>query len=294
MEEQGVEYWIKRANYTKKLIYQKLERVDKPNTLTIDKTSNISEVHYIVKSVRNIESDIVVEINCTINLHAKNFDSRFTQTDKFDYNFGDEAFIDLSTYIFKGELNITRCELSQTFDFSNSHFENYVSFKDIYFRNNCRFHNAVFIKPVDFENTTFNKLVDFYFVEFKSAQQFHLTDFFDRAIFSNVIFHDQIQFKYNKVKNESVISFESAKFYEGLDISRSNFWCKLQFQNALFTNIIPSKYGLYGTDKWESENNSYAIVLNRLRESFRIIKNCFKTANTIDALKYQQKEMLVF
>ena len=87
-----------------------------------------------------------------------------------------------------------------------------VSFENTLFEKNVRFHESTFEKEADFYNTSFKKLADFYLVNFQAEQQFHLTDFLDRAIFSNVIFHKEVQFIYNKTDKNSYINFESAIF----------------------------------------------------------------------------------
>lgn len=126
---------------------------------------------------------------------------------------------------------------------SNFRFENcvinYLWFAESTFHGNLRFHDCTFLSSCDFSNTTFKKLLDFYESTFKMAQQFHLTDFMDRAIFSNVTFEGPVQFLHNKTESSSVISFENATFHKGLDMSRANFWCTLQFWGVKF--VTPKK-----------------------------------------------------
>ena len=182
-----------------------------------------------------------------------------------------------------------------------------VSFENTLFEKNIRFHESTFEKEANFYNTSFKKLVDFYLVNFKAEQQFHLTDFLDRAIFSNVIFHKEVQFIYNKTDKNSYINFESAIFKRGLDISRSNFNCNLNFWNVkiekkgveeifdYLSNKATFKELKYIDDFGEHKEGAIPSVYKQIRESFRIIKNSFYAQNNrIEGLKFYEKEMSVY
>lgn len=182
-----------------------------------------------------------------------------------------------------------------------------VSFENTLFEKNVRFHESTFEKEANFYNTSFKKLVDFYLVNFKAEQQFHLTDFLDRAIFSNVIFHKEVQFIYNKTEGNSYINFESATFKRGLDISRSNFNCNLNFWNVkiekkgveeifdYLSNKATFKELKYIDDFGEHKEGAIPSVYKQIRESFRIIKNSFYAQNNrIEGLKFYEKEMSVY
>ncbi len=179
-----------------------------------------------------------------------------------------------------------------------------VSFENTLFEKNVRFHESTFEKEADFYNTSFKKLADFYLVNFQAEQQFHLTDFLDRAIFSNVIFHKEVQFIYNKTDRNSYINFESAIFKRGLDISRSNFNCNLNFWNVMIeekgieeifdhlSKNATSKELKYIDDFGEHKERAIPSVYKQVRESFRIIKNSLYTQNNrIEGLKFYEKEM---
>lgn len=182
-----------------------------------------------------------------------------------------------------------------------------VSFENTLFEKNVRFHESTFEKEANFYNTSFKKLVDFYLVNFKAEQQFHLTDFLDRAIFSNVIFHKEVQFIYNKTEGNSYINFESATFKRGLDISRSNFNCNLNFWNVkiekkgveeifdYLSNKATFKELKYIDDFGGHKEGTIPSVYKQIRESFRIIKNSFYAQNNrIEGLKFYEKEMSVY
>ena len=182
-----------------------------------------------------------------------------------------------------------------------------VSFENTLFEKNVRFHESTFEKEANFYNTSFKKLADFYLVNFEAEQQFHLTDFLDRAIFSNVIFRKEVQFIYNKTEGNSYINFESATFKRGLDISRSNFNCNLNFWNVTIekkgveeifdylSNKATFKELKYIDDFGEHKEGSIPSVYKQIRESFRIIKNSFYAQNNrIEGLKFYEKEMSVY
>lgn len=174
--------------------------------------------------------------------------------------------------------------------------ENKISFYRTVFKKNVRFHSCKFHKNVSFYNTTFEKLADFYLSEFYDAQQFHLTDFFDRAIFSNVTFHKEIQFVYCRTHKDSYINFESAKFHNSLDISRSNFGNNTNFWNIeikddnILENPNVSKYvNDFG------EHSKAPSVYGQIRESYRIIKNsCVVQNDKIGSIDFYKKEMDVY
>jgi len=179
-----------------------------------------------------------------------------------------------------------------------------VSFENTLFEKNVRFHESTFEKEADFYNTSFKKLADFYLVNFQAEQQFHLTDFLDRAIFSNVIFHKEVQFIYNKTDKNSYINFESAIFKRGLDISRSNFNCNLNFWNLTIeekgieeifdhlSNDATSKELKYIDDFGEHKERAIPSVYKQIRESFRIIKNSFYAQNNrIEGLNFNKREL---
>ena len=144
-------------------------------------------------------------------------------------------------------------------------------------------------------------MVKFYLSEFYEAQQFHTTDFLDRAIFSNTVFHKEAQFLHNKVENNSYINFESAKFKRGLDISRSNFNCNLNFFNVkveeegdeyIFKHLEEVKYKDHSREHTEE---AFPSVYQQLRETYRIIKNNFYSQNNrIEGLKFYKREMSVY
>ncbi len=203
----------------------------------------------------------------------------------------------------QGELNLSHCSFHNKVEFINCTFFQNVDFKDCSFlskfnvldcefKKKVRFHESVFEMGASFDNTTFNDLVDFYFAKFRAIQQFLLTDFLGVTIFSNATFFNQVQFLYNKTSSDTIISFESTTFEQGIDISRSNFWCKIHFWNATI-NDNPDWLWLYGTDLFEDNKSDYnSAAYKRLRESFRIIKNEFrKESNQTDSLLAQKSEL---
>ena len=204
--------------------------------------------------------------------------------DKVDFKdcvFTKEA--DFSKTIFEGDTNFSRSIFSV------------VSFQDAVFYKNVRFHETIFHNNVDFFNTSFKGLVDFYLVKFEDDQQFHTTDFLDRAIFSNTTFKGEAQFIYNKVDKNSYINFESAKFEKGLDISRANFNCNLNFWNIFIQNKNISEFTKYIDDFGEHKEEATPSVYKQLRETYRIIKdNSYKQNNKIEALEFSKREMLVY
>lgn len=227
-------------------------------------------------------------------------------------------YIDFSDSVFNSNVNFSDSVFNKDIYFNGAKFHNLVDFKNtVFFKNadfkyaefygktdfsdskfkgKVRFHKANFFGYIIFDNTTFEDLVDFYTAQFHSTHSFCLTDFLGVAIFSNVIFHEQVQFVYNKVKAETIISFENTEFKQSLDISRSNFWCKLQFWGIKIDKPIPSNLWLYEFDKAKEKkvkriNNAY----KNLRETYRIIKHTFREeGNNIEALKFNQKELFVF
>lgn len=201
--------------------------------------------------------------------------------------------INLSNCVFLKKVKIINSIFNLRVDFRDCKFNSEVDLSRTTFENKTRFHSSIFEMSVNLFNTKFNELIDFYLAEFKAPQLFHLTDFMDRAIFSNVSFKDQVQFIYNKVSSNSIISFENATFHNSIDISRSNFWCKLQFWGIKILNTIPENLWLYENDLVKCEDISKPInALPKLRESYRIIKHTFRSeGNNIEALNYQQKEL---
>ncbi|WP_454961223.1 pentapeptide repeat-containing protein [Capnocytophaga leadbetteri] len=199
---------------------------------------------------------------------------------------------------FIGNIYFSEAFFETDVDFSGSQF-NTISFGNAIFDRNVRFHKTTFNNNIDFFNTSFNNLVEFYRAHFYKPIQFHFTDFLDRAIFSNTIFYREAQFLYNKVENNSYINFESAIFKRGLDISRSNFNCNLNFWNTtieedgedyIFKNIDDIKY----KNDFEAHNEVPSIY-KQLRETYRIIKdNSYKQNNKIEALEFSKREMLVY
>ena len=224
-------------------------------------------------------------------------DSYFRQKPKGCYFKDNVDFkgCNFSEVIFEEDTNFSESIFGKEGDTSS--YE--VYFNDAKFKKNIRFHFCQFYNEVSFYNTSFEKLTDFYLVKFYKAQQFHLTDFLDRAIFSNTIFYREAQFLYNKVENNSYINFESAIFKRGLDISRSNFNCNLNFWNTtieedgedyIFKNIDDIKY----KNDFEAHNEVPSIY-KQLRETYRIIKdNSYKQNNKIEALEFSKREILVY
>lgn len=234
-----------------------------------------------------------IEVSKKIDFSNSRFEQNvyFPQIKTEDFNFRNVLVSESnSTY----DMNINRIS-KQGIDFSGSEFKK-ADFSETKFKKNVRFHSCKFHKNVNFYNTTFEKLADFYLSEFYDAQQFHLTDFFDRAIFSNATFHKEIQFVYCRTHKDSYINFESAKFHNSLDISRSNFGNNTNFwnieikDNNILENPNESKYvNDFG------EHSKAPSVYGQIRESYRIIKNTFyKEDNRIEGLDFYKKEMAIY
>jgi len=180
---------------------------------------------------------------------------------------------------------LENCAINEDSDFSESIFNSKVNF-----------HKVIFKRKSSFSNTSFNKLVDFFKSEFHKPTLFYKTDFFDRAFIGNVTFNDGVNFLYTRVSVNTIISFESSIFKNGIDISRANFLCPVQFWGI-------SGFDLRNIDKIldcniyrnVKENEDHIIVCKRIRESFRHIKNSFRLeGNNIEALSFQRYEMMIY
>ncbi|UXP31271.1 pentapeptide repeat-containing protein [Reichenbachiella agarivorans] len=216
-----------------------------------------------------------------------------------DLSKSNNSGLDLSYCIFEKQVSINNSNHEYEMYLINCEFRQGVNFSKAIFKNNVRFHNSKFYGKTDFTNTSFKKLVDFYFAEFIEDQQFHLTDFEGTTIFSNTTFHKSIQFLHNKVVPNSYISFENAIFHNGLDISRSNFWCTIQFWGVNFDKTQLNKLqesNLYQNDLLTvSGSQSNVSALKRVRETFRLIKHEFrKQGNNINAQLFHRLEMKVY
>lgn len=209
-----------------------------------------------------------------------------------------EKGVNFSKVIFKESVNFSGMKFSTKIEIDDNS-KIIVNFGGVKFEENTRFHYCEFCNNVTFKNTTFNKLVDFYYAKFFKPQQFHLTDFFDRAIFSNTIFHQEIQFIYCRTNSNSYIGFESAEFKRGLDISRSNFNCNLNFWNItiekkgeeyIFKNIDDIKY----KNDFKAHDEAPSVY-KQLRETYRIIKdNFYKQNNKIEGGKFYKRELEIY
>lgn len=201
----------------------------------------------------------------------------------------------LSDCVFFEDVIFKNCSFIENTYFNNCIFKKQVYFNRSVFKSKIRFIESTFESIAHFEDTTFENLVDFAGSTFKEPQQFLFTDFLNVAIFSRVTFEKQVQFLYNKVSSNSIISFESAEFNQAIDISRANFWCKMNFWGAKIV-WVSNGMGLYQTDninKTTTKENNKAI--KRLRESCRIIKNEFtKDNNIIESIKYHKEEMNLY
>lgn len=139
----------------------------------------------------------------------------------------------------------------------------------------------------------------------------------DRAIFSWVAFHKPVQFLHCRTKQNSVISFEESIFENGLDISRANFFCQLQFYGISFDKEEWGDYANYGLyqiySKVDIPINSFwdrirdclpknvvhskerTIAFRYLRETQRIIKNSFNAQlNKIQAQIHYSNELRIY
>lgn len=206
--------------------------------------------------------------------------------------------------------NYSNCVFCEEVDFSGSYYDfdaNFsdcifmkrVSFRRLKFKKNVRFHRTKFLDYADFTNTTFKQLCDFYYAEFSEDQQFHLTDFEGKTIFSNAIFNKSAQFLHNKIASETFVSFESTQFKNGLDLSRANFWCDIQFWGINFDPIDFDSFRegeLYQTDGIDDPDKADSkSSLQKIRETFRTIKQTFRSqGNIIESQKYHRLEMYTF
>ena len=222
--------------------------------------------------------------------------------------------LSLTHIVFNEKVSFENCIFKNDIDFSRSVFKKGVSFKNTKFLGNVRFHFCEFgidkqlnvkqktpnLEPnIIFNNTTFEKLVDFYFAIFYQPQQFYLVDFFDRAVFSNVTFKQECQFLFCRVNQSSHINFESATFEKGLDISRSNFSCEINFWNIRIIEKNEIKLDvIFSSDIYKydfDEQDNYISTYKKIRETYRIIKNNFyDQKDTINGLEYLKREMEVY
>lgn len=225
---------------------------------------------------------------------------------KISFSYFEKDKVKVRATNFKDKVDFKDCVFTKEADFSKTIFEgdtnfsrsifSVVSFQDAVFYKNVRFHETIFHNNVDFFNTSFKGLVDFYLVKFEDDQQFHTTDFLDKAIFSNTTFKGEAQFIYNKVDKNSYINFESAKFEKGLDISRANFNCNLNFWNISIQDKNISKFTRYKDDfSKHRKEGTVPSVYKQIRETYRIIKdNFYKQNNKVEGLHFSEKEMSVY
>ena len=281
-------------------VIDKLRKVHKEETLVFTEEINIIK--------KNIDKEIDFS-NCIFQEDVDFSGCTFNKKNSFSYIKNNQGQIIANASIFEKRVNFSKVIFKESVNFSGTKFSAkteiddnskiIVNFGGVKFEENIRFHYCKFCNNVTFENTTFNKLVDFYYTEFFRPQQFHLTDFFDRAIFSNTIFHQEIQFIYCRTNSNSYIGFESAEFKRGLDISRSNFNCNLNFWNItiekkgeeyIFKNIDDIKY----KNDFKAHDEAPSVY-KQLRETYRIIKdNFYKQNNKIEGGKFYKKELEIY
>ena len=267
-------------------VIDKLRKVHKEETLVF--TEEINIIKKTIDKEVNFSNCIFQEdvnfLGCIFSVKDKEKVGATSLKDKVDFKdcvFTKEA--DFSETIFEEDTNFSRSIFC------------IVSFQDAVFSKNVRFHETIFHNNVDFFNTSFKGLVDFYLVKFEDNQQFHTTDFLDRAIFSNTTFKGETQFIYNKLDKNSYINFESAKFEKGLDISRANFNCNLNFWNIFIQNKNISEFTKYVDDFGEHKEEATPSVYKQLRETYRIIKdNFYKQNNKIEGGNFYKKEMNIY
>lgn len=207
--------------------------------------------------------------------------------------------LNFSNCVFKKKFVLTNYSFSQEITFNDTKFLAEVDFSGSIFDKNVRFHRSEFLDKAMFRNTTFNSLVDFFLAIFNKDQQFHLTDFNDITIFSNTTFYGAVQFLHNKVSSNSYVSFESAEFYRGIDLSRSNFLCKLKFwgvimHNSNFETICCNLLYMYDNETKTNMQNRETTA-KKIRESLRMIKQSFRADhNYIEALTFQRLELTCY
>ncbi|WP_315099695.1 pentapeptide repeat-containing protein [Capnocytophaga sputigena] len=284
----GKEIWLHNLPNDETLfdVIDKLRKVHKEETLVF--TEEINIIKKTIDKEVNFSNCIFQEdvnfLGCIFSVKDKEKVGATSLKDKVDFKdcvFTKEA--DFSETIFEEDTNFSRSIFC------------IVSFQDAVFSKNVRFHETIFHNNVDFFNTSFKGLVDFYLVKFEDNQQFHTTDFLDRAIFSNTTFKGETQFIYNKLDKNSYINFESAKFEKGLDISRANFNCNLNFWNIFIQNKNISEFTKYVDDFGEHKEEATPSVYKQLRETYRIIKdNFYKQNNKIEGGNFYKKEMNIY
>lgn len=138
------------------------------------------------------------------------------------------------------------------FNCSGSVFEKKVEIKE-----------TTFNKTSFFKNTRFESLCDFYKTEFH-CNSFHKTTFKDISVFTEAVFHKDVNFKYTT--------------FEKLALFRKTIFEKtVNFEDSIF----------------KEEANFLNITANMAnRETARIIKNSFEQQNNIiEANKFYAKEM---
>lgn len=181
---------------------------------------------------------------------------------------------------FQKRMSITGCILNKC-NLFNTTFTKDVYLDYCRFQDNVHFAETKFIKNVSFNSSIFEK-----------EQIFYQTTFENNTDFRRCKFRGQVQFFNCNTSEKSNICFDNASFKEGIDISSSRLNKNLSFWNC-YINEDPKQLNIYQTNRSDSQG---AIIngeaYKKLRESFRIIKNCLAASgNKIDSLEYFKKEM---
>ncbi|ADR23460.1 hypothetical protein MATR_26880 [Marivirga tractuosa] len=289
-------------------LYTKREVVDKLNEITSSAENIVFEFKRDIDGEHlqidindsNAQEDYLIDyISIIHSINEVPFRKRIIVNRKIIANQDDYTLdLNLSNCEFKNQLVLFGKEFKGRVDFNYSVF-NEINFSYSIFHEKTTFQHCIFDNLVDFYNTTFNNLVDFYYSTFKCSVQFHLTDFKNITVFSRVTFEQELQFLYNNISTESTkVSFENATFNRCIDISRSNFYCILNFwSSTIKIDSIIEELGesqFYKTDngKLQSKTEKGNDVYHILRESIRIIKHSFKESNNvIESLRYQKVEI---
>lgn len=201
-------------------------------------------------------------------------------------------FIDVE---FQDEVDFYAAIFQNTTNFLGTNFQEKVYFDNVVFEQNIYFERVIFNNFVRFEYAIFNKIVSFSFSTFQSPQTFYSTNFMDTANFSNTTFEQEAKFTDCKVDSKTLISFQCAIFKKGLDISTSNFnLCKLNFLGIRIENINEALSSAFYDEK-RDDTKPFLSIHQRLRETFRFIKNSlYAENNQIEGLEFHKKEMEVY
>ncbi|MBS9777372.1 MAG: pentapeptide repeat-containing protein [Gammaproteobacteria bacterium] len=166
-------------------------------------------------------------------------------------------------------------------DFSNTVFDENITFSRYYFHFSVSFDFCKFLKESNFIGAKFSNQASFQNVNFYGDALFEETEFYADALFTDIEFHGEVYFVNSKFHGSEAVYFSKIKIKKGINFSGSILYSRFFFRkincegNAYF-------YGAHFHNYVEFESSLFLCSLNFSQAIFENVTAFERNDFTLD------------